>query len=110
MRSSEMIKRTDCILLKEKCINDKMTEETTEVINRFDFIKIVSNTFLQTQSDFFFQFYLFELCCIIFCEISIIFIISAKTFLITFVTFIHHLYCLSEGIRIFQRVKYSLTV
>lgn len=44
-----MIKRTECILLKEKCINDKMTEETTEVINRFDFIKIVSNTFLQTQ-------------------------------------------------------------
>lgn len=45
MKSSEVIKRRVCILLEKKFINDKMTEKTTKIINKFDFFKIVSNTF-----------------------------------------------------------------
>ena len=49
MRSTEIIKRRNCILLKEKFINDKMTEKTAERINRFDFVKLMFYKFLPTQ-------------------------------------------------------------
>ena len=48
MRSSEIMKKRNCILLKEKFINDKMNEKNTGITNQFHFVKLMSYTFLPT--------------------------------------------------------------
>jgi hypothetical protein len=49
MRSVEVMKKRNCILLKEKFITDNMTTKITGTINRFDFVKLMSYKFLPTQ-------------------------------------------------------------
>jgi len=48
MRSSEIMKKRNCIILKDKFIKDKMNEKNAGIINRFDFVKLMSYKFLPT--------------------------------------------------------------
>jgi len=49
MRSSEIMKKRNCIILKETFIKNKMNEKNAGIINRFDFVKLMSHKFLPTQ-------------------------------------------------------------
>jgi len=49
MRSVEVMKKRNCILLKEKFIADNMNKKCAGIINRFDFVKLMSYTFLPTH-------------------------------------------------------------
>jgi len=49
MRSVEVMKKRNCILLKEKFIADNMNKKIAGIINRFDFVKLMSYKFLPTH-------------------------------------------------------------
>jgi hypothetical protein len=49
MRSVEVMKKRNYILLKEKFITENMNKKIAGTINRFDFVKLMSYKFLPPQ-------------------------------------------------------------
>jgi len=52
MKSVEVMKKRNGILLEEKCIADNMNKKIVGIINRFDFVKLMPYRFLTTHGIF----------------------------------------------------------